>query len=170
MGSIEALPSDYGHIITYALIFAVISLLVFSLLKSRELKSELNKVKSHLQDSKQRTTELLDKYQPISSIETRVKELNAESEAITSNTQTLRASYATKRKLFDELERELAIFDEKIELSTLGYYEPHFDFGTSDRFKAEITAVRERQKDALEQQRRESRSVFILAAREGLAE
>lgn len=149
MGSIEALPSDYGHIITYALIFAVISLLVFSLLKSRELKSELNKVKSHLQDSKQRTTELLDKYQPISSIETRVKELNAESEAITSNIQTLRASYATKRKLFDELERELAIFDEKIELSTLGHYEPHFDFGTSDRFKAEITAVRERQKDML---------------------
>lgn len=149
MGSIEALPSDYGHIITYALIFAVISLLVFSLLKSRELKSELNKVKSHLQDSKQRTTELLDKYQPISSIETRVKELNAESEAITSNIQTLRASYATKRKLFDELERELAIFDEKIELSALGYYEPHFDFGTSDRFKAEITAVRERQKDML---------------------
>ncbi len=149
MGSIEALPSDYGHIITYALIFAVISLLVFSLLKSRELKSELNKVKSHLQDSKQRTTELLDKYQPISSIETRVKELNAESEVITSNIQALRASYATKRKLFDELERELAVFDEKIELSTLGYYEPHFDFGTSDRFKAEITAVRERQKDML---------------------
>lgn len=149
MGSIEALPSDYGHIITYALIFAVISLLVFSLLKSRELKSELNKVKSHLQDSKQRTTELLDKYQPINSIETRVKELNAESEAITSNIQTLRASYATKRKLFDELERELAIFDEKIDLSALGYYEPHFDFGTSDRFKAEITAVRERQKNML---------------------
>ena len=149
MGSIEALPSDYGHIITYALIFAVISLLVFSLLKSRELKSELNKVKSHLQDSKQRTTELLEKYQPISSIEARVTELNAESEAITSNIQTLRASYATKRKLFDELERELAVFDEKIELSTLGYYEPHFDFGTSDRFKAEITAVREQQKDML---------------------
>ena len=42
--------------------------------------------------------------------------------------------------LFDELERELAVFDEKIELSTLGYYEPHFDFGTSERFKAALRA------------------------------
>lgn len=149
MGSIEALPRDYGHIITYALIFAVISLLVFTLLKARELSSELNKAKSNLQDSKQRTLELLHKYQPISSIETRVKELKAESEVITSNIQTLRASYAIKRKLFDGLESELAVFDEKIELSTLGYYEPHFDFGTSEKFKAEITAVREQQKDML---------------------
>lgn len=149
MDLFEILPKDHGHLAYYIVTFVTFSVASYAYLKIRDLKSELLNVKSLLQDSRQRTTALLDKYKPISSLEARVKELNAESDAINSNIQTLRSSYATKRNLFDELERELAVFDEKIELSTLGFYEPHFDFGTSERFKAEISAVREQQKDML---------------------
>ena len=54
---------------------------------------------------------------------------------ITADIERLRQSYKEKKGLYDKLEREIAVFDEKIELATLGYYEPHFDFGTSERYE-----------------------------------
>lgn len=58
----------------------------------------------------------------------------------------LQASYAGKRKIFDQLKAEAAIYDEDIELAQLGFYKPHFDYETSEKFKQVITSIKLSQK------------------------
>ena len=58
----------------------------------------------------------------------------------------LQASYAEKRKIFDQLKAEAAIYDEDIQLAQLGFYKPHFDYDTSEKFKDEIASVKSNQK------------------------
>lgn len=42
--------------------------------------------------------------------------------------------------------KEAAIYDESIELAELGFYKPHFDFDTSEKFKEKIYSVKSEQK------------------------
>jgi len=59
----------------------------------------------------------------------------------------LRESYKEKRVVFDKLVREAAIYDEEIQLAELGFYKPHFDFDTSEKYKEEISKVKNEQKE-----------------------
>ena len=58
----------------------------------------------------------------------------------------LRSSYSEKKEIYDNLLKEVAIYDENISLAQLGVYSPHFDFTDSDQFKAHIETVRSAQK------------------------
>lgn len=59
---------------------------------------------------------------------------------------TLRDSYKEKRAIFEMLQKEAAIYNEDIELAELGFYKPHFDFDTSEKFKKEITSIKSLQR------------------------
>ncbi len=59
------------------------------------------------------------------------------------------AKYQKKLAIYETLCREIAVYDEKLSFIELGVYEPHFDFGDSKHFKAEIVACRARQKDSI---------------------
>ena len=48
----------------------------------------------------------------------------------------LRSSYSEKKEIYDNLLKEVAIYDENISLAHLGVYSPHFDFTDSDQFKS----------------------------------
>ncbi len=74
------------------------------------------------------------------------QDIDARRRAKEDQIESLRASYKEKRGIYDRLKKELAIFDERLSLAELGVYEPHFDFGDSDAYKAAINAVREDQK------------------------
>jgi Skp family chaperone for outer membrane proteins len=86
-------------------------------------------------------------YAPIIDAETRVRELAAEAGKHQAAIDRLRTDYAQKRQMLDALIRHAAIYDETIELAEIGFYTPHFDFDTSERFKQRIAEVRARQKD-----------------------
>ena len=86
------------------------------------------------------------KYSGIISQEAEVARLQGVAASLTSDTERLRASYAEKRALFDRLESQVAIYDERLAFAELGLYEPHFDFTDSEDFKAKIVEVRDRQK------------------------
>ncbi len=58
----------------------------------------------------------------------------------------LRADYAAKRKVYDGLVNQVAVFDERLAFAELGLYEPHFEFDDSDAYKAAIERVRAQQK------------------------
>ncbi len=79
--------------------------------------------------------------------QSKVSKLNGEARATQDNIRELQQSYKEKRVLYDRLRAELAIFDERLALAELGVYEPHFDFGDSETFKAEIKDTRDDQKD-----------------------
>ncbi|WPZ34525.1 DUF4041 domain-containing protein [Thalassobaculum sp. OXR-137] len=82
----------------------------------------------------------------VSDAESRVSELSSQVETITASISKLRAQYADKKVIYDRLMSEVAIFDERLAFAEMGVYEPHFDFTDSEQFKAEIEAVRAKQK------------------------
>lgn len=86
------------------------------------------------------------KYSSIISQEAEVARLQAIAGTRSAEIEKLSASYAEKRALFDRLEQQVAIYDERLAFAELGVYEPHFDFTDSEDFKASILAVRDRQK------------------------
>lgn len=83
---------------------------------------------------------------PIISQEAEIARLCAVADDIKADIEKLRGSYAEKRALFDRLEREVAIYDERLSFAELGVYEPHFEFNDSEEYKRRRTEVRERQK------------------------
>ncbi|UTW02979.1 DUF4041 domain-containing protein [Amphritea atlantica] len=59
----------------------------------------------------------------------------------------LRKDYKNKKTIFDELVKKAAIYNDQIEVAELGFYEPHFDFDTSEQYKGKIDTIRSKQKD-----------------------
>ncbi len=59
---------------------------------------------------------------------------------------SLKQEYAGKRKYLSDLIREISLFEENNEIISYGLYQPHFDFDTSEKYKAALLAVREQEK------------------------
>ena len=89
---------------------------------------------------------LKNKYSPIISIESELERLRSSAEQTRKDSDDVREQYTEKRSTLRKLEQQVAIYDERISFAELGVYEPHFDFGDSETYKANIKAVRERQK------------------------
>ncbi|WP_409339380.1 DUF4041 domain-containing protein [Klebsiella sp. K6-243] len=62
---------------------------------------------------------------------------------------SLRASYAEKKSIYDELEKAIALYREDVDFVEMGMFEPHFDFDTSEEFKEAIKDIRNEQKALL---------------------
>ena len=60
------------------------------------------------------------KYAPVMSQEAEVARLQGIASSLASDIETLRASYAQKRAVFDALERQVAIYDERLAFAELG--------------------------------------------------
>lgn len=68
---------------------------------------------------------------------------------IETDIQSIRDSYRSKKEIYDNLVRQLAIYNEDFELAELGFYQPHFDFDASEKFKEKILDNRDKQKNIL---------------------
>lgn len=89
------------------------------------------------------------KYAKIIDVDLAVESSQKEKDRIDNDISNLRSSYSEKKKIFDALVREAAIYDEEIEIAELGFYKPHFDFDTSEKFKEEIKSVKNEQKSMI---------------------
>jgi len=87
------------------------------------------------------------RFAPVLDVEREARSVRKDAEETKRAIDKLRVDYAEKRKLFDTLVAQAAVYDETIELAELGFYQPHFDFDTPERFKDEIKQVRQRQKE-----------------------
>ena len=90
---------------------------------------------------------------PVISIDTEIDRLKTEAENVRRETDAIRTTYSEKRQILEELEQQVAIFDERIAFAEFGLYEPHFDFGDSETYKNQIKTVRETQKAMVSQGR-----------------
>ncbi|WP_114195232.1 DUF4041 domain-containing protein [Edaphovirga cremea] len=63
--------------------------------------------------------------------------------------QDLRSSYVTKKGIYDDLEKAIAIYREDADFAEMGAYEPHFNFDTSEEFKDAVRENRQKQKALL---------------------
>ncbi|MEZ8268420.1 DUF4041 domain-containing protein [Vibrio cyclitrophicus] len=79
----------------------------------------------------------------------RQDEANAVFLEVTNDIEQLKSSYKEKKSIYDSLIHKIGIYDDDVELLELGFYEPHFDFDTADKFKEKVRECKERQKDLL---------------------
>ncbi len=100
----------------------------------------------YLIKTKTKVKYLENKYSKVIDIDSEVEKSKKEKASIDTKVQTLRDGYKEKKAIFDELVREAAIYDEEIQLAELGFYKPHFDFDTSEKYKNEITRIKQEQK------------------------
>lgn len=116
--------------------FLIIVLLIFFLIRGliKRKKSEKN------------LSAMIEKYSPIINMEKELAKLAEAKKVARTEVKILKASYAEKRKIFDQLVRQMAIYDEEIELAELGFYKPHYSYDTSEKFKDEIANVKSKQK------------------------
>jgi hypothetical protein len=61
--------------------------------------------------------------------------------------QKLAGDYTSAKTLYDRLRHELSLVEENVEDVSIGLYRPHYDFTTSEKFKAKLEAVRDQLKD-----------------------
>lgn len=89
------------------------------------------------------------RYSKIIDVDFEVDKSKKEKENIDQKIEILRNYYKEKRVIFEKLVKEAAIYDEEIQMAELGFYKSHFDFDTSERYKVEITQVKQEQKDLI---------------------
>ena len=63
--------------------------------------------------------------------------------------EKLKSDYKEKKVLFNKLVETAAIYNEEIELAELGFYKPHYDFGTSEEYKDAIEEARKKEKEMI---------------------
>lgn len=86
------------------------------------------------------------RYAPIIDQEATLTKLQNEETKLALKIEEIRHTYREKRKILEQLETQVAIYDEKLAFAELGVYEPHFDFTDSEIFKNRIKEIRDQQK------------------------
>lgn len=72
--------------------------------------------------------------------------LQKEQAYINDKNKELKHNYSENKKIYDALRRDIAIYSEQLDLIHDGFYEPHFDFASSELYKAKILETHEKQK------------------------
>ncbi|MGF1756683.1 DUF4041 domain-containing protein [Photobacterium sagamiensis] len=57
-----------------------------------------------------------------------------------------KSDYSEKKSIYDKLVRQVAIYNDEIQLVELGFYEPQFPFDSSERYKQAIKECKDEQK------------------------
>ncbi len=88
-----------------------------------------------------------EKYSKIIDVDSEVEKSKEKLKQVESEIVALKEQYRQKRVVFEGLIKQAAIYDETIELAELGFYKPHFDFDTSEKYKEAIVEIRKKQKE-----------------------
>jgi len=140
-----------------------VAVLFFSLLSANKalkiktsIADKVPSLESDLESSTSKTIQLTDEllstqekltyYQGIQDIEAEIINLEHTAGQAKSKIEDLRSQYKEKRQLFDKLVIEAAIYDETISFGEVGHYIPHFNYNTSEEYKAKLLQVRDNQK------------------------
>ena len=86
------------------------------------------------------------KYSPLIDQDAELKKLLNLTKNEQANLKKLQTSYAEKFTIYESLMEEISIFNDQLEYASISFYEPHFDFDTSEEFKLKIKEVRDLQK------------------------
>lgn len=86
------------------------------------------------------------KYSPLIDKDLELKKLIASTAKQQAKIIELQTSYSNKFETYEKLKSEVGIFNDQIEYAKVAFYEPHFDFDSSEEFKQKIKEVRDNQK------------------------
>ncbi|MDC9822978.1 DUF4041 domain-containing protein [Devosia sp. ZB163] len=145
------------QMLVLTIVGAVAALMVVLLVALVLLVRSRGRWKKALADSEDELAALQERFAPVLHVEAEalrilesarepVRALVREKANLEEQVTALRASYAEKRQVFDRMTAELAVYDDRIAWAEMGIYQPHFDFDSSEDYKAAIERVREKQK------------------------
>jgi hypothetical protein len=97
----------------------------------------------------QKNKAYIERFSKIIDVDKEFEKVTLEKLKIKKTIEELRASYKEKKIIFDKLVTEAAVYDEEIELAELGFYKPHYDFDTSEKYKEERAFVKSKQKEMI---------------------
>jgi len=97
----------------------------------------------------QKNKAYIERFSKIIDVDKEFEKVTLEELKIKKKIEELRASYKEKKIIFDKLVTEAAIYDEEIELAELGFYKPHYDFDTSEKYKEERASIKSKQKEMI---------------------
>jgi hypothetical protein len=96
-------------------------------------------------------------FKPVLDIEAEINTLQSELELIktrnsqavqehTQKVETLNKQYSSAKQLYDRLSQEISLLEEHVEDMSFGVYNPHFIFQSSEEYKNNLQAVRNKRK------------------------
>lgn len=95
---------------------------------------------------------LLSKYGAIIDFDAHMAAAEQEKLRVEYELSAIQSKYKDKREIFDNLVKEVAIYNEDIAIAEWGIYKPHFDFDVSEKFKIAIKENQLKQKDHLKEE------------------
>ncbi|HFQ5257411.1 DUF4041 domain-containing protein [Vibrio vulnificus] len=122
--------------ITPILIIAVLLIVLYLLYRRTK---ELTEQNGHYES----------RFKDVIDAESELDKINQEKEKVISETQTLVSSYKEKRNLYERLIKELSIYENELDFIEQGFYQPIFNFDTSEKFKDEIKHIKSVQKQMI---------------------
>jgi len=72
--------------------------------------------------------------------------IDEKTEVLLKKLNKLKEDFKNKKVIYDNLVKQVAIYDDEIELAELGFYKSMFPFNTSEKFKDEIKIIKDKQK------------------------
>ncbi|MCG7412832.1 DUF4041 domain-containing protein [Moraxella nonliquefaciens] len=88
-------------------------------------------------------------YANIVNVDNEILKRQKELDDISKQIDDVKIQYNSHYQTYVSLKERLAIYEEGIEMSEVGVYTPHFDFDTSEIYKENITAIKQKQKDMI---------------------
>ncbi|QYY37213.1 DUF4041 domain-containing protein [Ruficoccus sp. ZRK36] len=111
-----------------------------------ESRAEISRMVSVIEEKDTEIEGYRLKYSSVFDQEATLFQMGQEEAGLSLRIDQLRSSYSEKKAIFDRLEAQVAVYDERLSFAELGVYEPHFDFNDSEAFKRRIKQVQELQK------------------------
>ncbi|RYC71257.1 DUF4041 domain-containing protein [Spirosoma sordidisoli] len=118
---------------------------LFDFLRAKELK-EIAELKSQLEKYKLISDIEAEAVQQRNNLDELVKAKKSDILAIEENLRTLKENYKTALDTYTKLQKEVGVFESKLDLIEFGVYEPVYDFEKSDEYRAEQNKIVEKQK------------------------
>jgi predicted nucleic acid-binding Zn-ribbon protein len=100
-----------------------------------------------LNDIKSKYLPLADKFEDAVNLVSSLKTIKEDVKKIEEERGNLSLNYANARQKYDELLLELGILEERLDLYSFGVYEPHFEFNSSEEYKAAMNEFYEERKN-----------------------
>lgn len=119
----------------------IISIIVFLLIKTLVEKSNLKKKYGHIIDVEKERDAI------INEIKSLAEEKNSLKADYASKKDKLSSEYNNAHQFYEKLQKEISLLEESLEMTEYGIYKPHFDFGTSDKYRLELYLLNDKEKE-----------------------
>jgi len=127
-------------IIVSVILIAIVIFLIVSLIQAKKARNVLQERYKGIAD---RDAEIQKREASISELSQKQSTLDGDHKK---RLQELNDEYSKYKTMYDALRKELALVEENLEIQSFGVYKPHFDFKTSEEYKAKLEQNYEKQK------------------------